>query len=428
MINKLVSVFLRYSKVFCLFLFSLTVFQAPAFAQSACPSSIKDCKTTQEMLTLAIIAGVSAGLEGNIGPVTSTTTKRMACLLPIASALGNNWKRVWGPALILKQKSGSGICGALFPPPKQPTPANTMFVAKKNNENTYAIAVAGTDPSSGYDWCVEDANITPVAWPFGLHGGFVNQGTDIGVGHLRDLQQATAPQTLVKFLAQIASIPQPATVYVTGHSLGGALAPTLALWLKNHRRTWDPFGRVTLKVYAFAGATPGDKVFAAYINSQFTGDALNVINNTLDVVPHAWNITTLKQTTNLFSAANVNPGFLVTGVIAAAETNNLTTIQNFKKSHPRYPFGYGRTGTQSQRQPITGKLISPPNWPYANCPTLNTIAAVAKAKSLGKDDTNYLLETAYQHLCAYPNQLSLTNLRTKENNCINAHPLAGETK
>lgn len=337
----------------------MTALSAPAFAQSTCPASIKDCKTTQEMLTLAITAGISAGLEGKIGPVTTTTAKRMACLLPVASALGNNWKIVWGPQLILKQKSGSGICGALFPPAKQPTPANTMMIAKKNNANIYAIAVAGTDPSSGYDWCVEDADITPLAWPFGLHGGFVNQGTNIGVANLRNLAQADAPRSLVNYLAAIASIPVKSTVYVTGDSLGGALAPTLALWLKNHRRTWDPFNRVTLKVYAFAGATPGDKVFAAYINGQFTGDTLNIINNTIDVVPHAWNITTLKQLPNLFSAANIYPGFLVTGAIAAAETNNMDTIRDFKKTHPNYPFDYGRTGSRLQRQPITGKLISP---------------------------------------------------------------------
>lgn len=428
MFKAVFEFFVKASLCLIVFLASSLNLASSVFAQSGCPTSIKDCKTTQEMLSLAITAGMSSGLEGTVGPVTATTAKRVACLLPIASALNNNWKVVWGPELILKQKSGSGICGALFPPAKQPVPANTMFVAKKNNENTYAISVAGTNPASGYDWCVEDANITPQAWPFGLHGGFVNEGTNLGVNYLRNLQQLRAPRTLVNFLAQVGSIPQPSTVYVTGHSLGGALAPTLALWLKNHRGTWDPFNRVTLKVFAFAGATPGDKVFAAYINGQFTGDSLNVINNTNDVVPHAWSITTLKQLPNIFDTVNVNPGFITLGAISAAETNNMDTIRAFKKTHPNYPFAYGRTGTISQRQPITGNLISPPNWPYANCPSLTTIAADAKAKGLGKADTDYVLETAYQHLCAYPNQLSLQSLRTKENNCINANPLTYDRK
>src|SRR5262249_55945147 len=99
---------------------------------------------------------------------------------------------------------------------------------------------------------------------------------------------------LLTFLkAAVASTRGPVDIIVTGHSKGGALAPTLALWLQETRRAadatyrWDPDERAVVRCYAYAGPTAGNDEFANRSNGLI-GKRCHRIYNRLDVVPRAW--------------------------------------------------------------------------------------------------------------------------------------------
>jgi len=107
--------------------------------------------------------------------------------------------------------------------------------------------------------------------------------------------------TFENFLAErFASEGDPVEMTISGHSLGGALSPTLALWLLDTQKQWDHHGRAMISVYAYAGPTPGNDAFAAYFDARF-GDRVHRIANPLDVVTHAWNVGDLADVKALYT-------------------------------------------------------------------------------------------------------------------------------
>ena len=117
-----------------------------------------------------------------------------------------------------------------------------------------------------------------------LHGGVRLRG-----------ELATGPNLTAFLRAALEHAGGPVDVVITGHSKGGALAPTVALWLAETRGTqgvapheqWDPHQRSTVRCYAFAGPTAGNEAFAAHSN-EIIGPQTHRIYNRLDLVPRAW--------------------------------------------------------------------------------------------------------------------------------------------
>lgn len=255
-------------------------------------------------------------------------------LLPgIQSYLGN-WTLEWGPVVFSHTKKdgkASGIAdNALF---VASCPAVTFpGCTNPNNNNqpagtltTYVVAIAATNPTSSYDWDVEDfdvrnavlwdgwtpGNLTPATRPVDPLKPAISKGTAIGVSNLLALTPpSTAPgsgQTLQQFLSQLAPGPNSAVVF-TGHSLAGALAPTTAFYLKNAGAL---SGFAYPLVYATAGASPGNVPFTSAFNTAFPSPPQDPVTkaqwllassapyqcwNTLlwnqyDVVPHAWQLS-----------------------------------------------------------------------------------------------------------------------------------------
>ena len=67
-------------------------------------------------------------------------------------------------------------------------------------------------------------------------------------------------------------------LWITGHSLGGALASLFAAMLLENK--YDVYG-----VYTYASPRPGDAAFADNLNAAITGPHFRVVNES-DVVPH----------------------------------------------------------------------------------------------------------------------------------------------
>jgi hypothetical protein len=77
---------------------------------------------------------------------------------------------------------------------------------------------------------------------------------------------------------------------VVGHSKGGALAATAALWLSDTQGTadgWDPGRESRVRCISFAGPTAGNAAFASH-SDRALGERMTRVRNPLDIVPRAW--------------------------------------------------------------------------------------------------------------------------------------------
>lgn len=95
-------------------------------------------------------------------------------------------------------------------------------------------------------------------------------------------------------------------IIVTGHSKGGALASTVALWLADTQGSsadtpegWDPHRWAAVSCFSYAGPTAGDSTFAAH-SDRVIGARCHRIANSLDVVPHAWAVADLQSIPKLY--------------------------------------------------------------------------------------------------------------------------------
>lgn len=113
--------------------------------------------------------------------------------------------------------------------------------------------------------------------------------------------------TLQDFLAAaVANAKDPVEINVTGHSKGGALSPTLALWLADTQGPhvpeddrWDPDRKATVHAYSFAGPTAGNGTFAAHSNAVIGPRCYRIVNQ-LDIVPHVWAVCDLNSIPTLY--------------------------------------------------------------------------------------------------------------------------------
>ena len=361
----------------------------------------------QQAFCLASMAGAAGAKRGD----PTTLANELSTILngfyaESATQLGP-WSTVWGPAIYVSRPSGEGF------------PANAIYVAATNDgsTSTYVIGTAGTNPLSIYDWVQEDLDVEHTAtWdsafpslqPYGVPSGlrgepFVSAATALGINDLLGLVAIDglpgAGQSLLTFLESLpAATTEQATLIFCGHSLAGALSPTLALALFN-----PSGGKLDLSswqqvyVYPTAGPTPGNAALGSFLASVFPPVAAaqpqlepyQVWNqnvwNTFDVVPHAWKISMLKEILTLYpSCWSPVPPSLAAAVAFAAY----------------------RSVKGAEYRPVTGGGHAGPYVPIANQPLQGAFhgsTAVTDAKS-------FIDQAAYQHTTAYDVLLRVNSL------------------
>lgn len=212
---------------------------------------------------------------------------------------GGDWRVVWGPCVFnVRGDTRPGYA------------SNAMYVAHSPTLKTYVVAIAATNPTSLYDWIKEDGAVSPLfmaKWPLQLpfeakihlppdpSVPYVSAATALGVSNLMTQMRDTGNYGSIKeFLDK--TVAGDSTLIFTGHSLAGALSPSLALLLcpKPKDSGWKQ-----VLVLPTAGASPGNKAFAelfaaAYPKTSAGIDAPYAVWNTdhankRDLVPHAWN-------------------------------------------------------------------------------------------------------------------------------------------
>jgi hypothetical protein len=218
----------------------------------------------------------------------------------------SNWKRFWGPGVIAKQ---SEIL-PLLNKPDYYVSAASMTIFQNVSTNTFVVAIQATNPNSLYAWNTLDFSVDQtIPWNnTDTSQGVISNGTSIGLNlltTLNDLNNNNGVQALLK------ACNSQTNVVVTGHSLGGALSPVLALYLKNKYQS--KFNNVYC--LSTAGATPGNYSFAKYYNSQMQNNTIRIWNY-FDIIPHAWNASIMNTIKSYDSA-----GSLVGGIYSMAGTS-----------------------------------------------------------------------------------------------------------
>jgi hypothetical protein len=301
------------------------------FLMSMVPDTVSGITATQAQLQ----SYLSTALCGGIDPLGT----QFGGLFPLTNPqlAGGDWSVVWGPRVYSLKPAIANYA------------INAMYVAYSPRLSTYVVAIAGTNPDSLYDWIQEDGDVAALymaKWPFALPFvrasclpweissiPAVSAATAQGVSNLLCDMTDPVNGTLQTFLT-LAANPS-STLIFTGHSLAGALAPTLALFLYPQPQN---SGWKQVVVLPLAGASPGNAAFAALFNATFPLVASGVnapygnwntnYANAHDVVPHAWNqldavisgLNPLGNFPSLYGVMNTFIGTGLTNVVVAAKT------------------------------------------------------------------------------------------------------------
>ncbi|KAJ1303077.1 hypothetical protein OPQ81_011278 [Rhizoctonia solani] len=182
--------------------------------------------------------------------------------------------------------------------------------------DTYVLSVAAT--ATKYNWVKNNASVSTVVdfnqwvnkWVSG--GGvtipeqvdspisdtaYISYGTALGVYQLASvappMSAAAGGVPLRSYWAGFSESPE-TKVISTGHSLGGALSPTLALGLLESQ-AFTAFSPTNILTYPTAGPSPGNFTFAKQFSEKFPrvpGSRYEVWNcnivNLYDIVTQAW--------------------------------------------------------------------------------------------------------------------------------------------
>jgi hypothetical protein len=214
--------------------------------------------TTQVMMTLAALAATGA-TERPSGESLRAQEQRV--LTGINQQLANTnlatageWSAIW-----------VGLTASR---------ANLAYIAINNNTGgspAYALCLRGTMAGSPIDTS-EDMEVG-LLLPFAVGGGpgNISQGA---MEAFTDIIMGTELMETLKVFA-------PYELYVTGHSLGGALVTTVSLYLaQNFLPAKDIYP------FTFAAPTAGDAAFATWFDKQLP--SAMCYYNYYDLVPNAW--------------------------------------------------------------------------------------------------------------------------------------------
>jgi triacylglycerol lipase len=225
-----------------------------------------------------------------------------------------SYKTVWGPAYhknrppVLHDRKR-----------EQKVDAMTYIVQDSTNPDDFYIVIRGTTPGTLSEWVFQDFWVgAMVPWDIVPYEGIkpppppssdtpaISFGTNIALNILvKQLKDPDNGVDIITFLQNQAKEAikngQKITFSVTGHSLGGALAPTFALYLNENWSTLTPteIFKPEILTYAYAGPTAGNQKFVD-LSNKVMGDHCKRFENSLDVVTHVWNAEIMKLLPTLY--------------------------------------------------------------------------------------------------------------------------------
>lgn len=275
------------------------------------PGIVEDTPPTDNHKRIALICMLA---DINYDLVAASEQELLQNTLKIKDALqndadvkgfiGTDWKVVWGPAISnsIKKSTTSAVDSFVTD--------NTMYVARGTDPATgksmHVVAIAGTNAVSRKGALFEDLNVTTEKdWGI-ANSGKISAGSAVGFNILNAMTDPSSGKTLLEFLGTLNDA-GPSEIAFTGHSLGGALSPLMALKFIEFKDQMG-YSNLNVSIYPIAGPTPGNKEFAVYAAQKF-GDGYHSVINSNDIVPHAWQKNMFAQIPNLYKdVPPFNPG------------------------------------------------------------------------------------------------------------------------
>ena len=344
----------------------------------------------------------------------------------IQDMIGEDWVEVWGPVVFSMNEDTLNVVAD-----------NTMGCYFSPSENLFVIAVAGTNPSSSYDWLTEDLAVsTTTSWE-GISGvaasGDISTGTATGLNNLLTMTDSANSNTMLEAISAYIqnNTVSNAAVAVTGHSLAGALAPVLALYMVEQASEWDPTSAISsVGAYPTAGPTPGDNDFASYFEGQVSAGNISCTSqyNSLDVVPLAWAEADLGNIPMIYNA-NITPvngsqpenlllGLVICGMQYEASGGAAAIAANRDDTTPN-------NYTQLTRTELTGTFDAATDLEAGLGADLvaSKMLSGAGFAAFSPYFTNLLrfgAQAIYQHTKAYPKLLNITAFNTEYQQILTA--------
>lgn len=239
----------------------------PATVTQDPPLELQEPNIPGIMMTLSAISYVAEKLEPKI-------IRDSIDILLNDRSLGTRglWQRAWGPGI------SSNIANSV----------NLVYVARLNTlpNPTYAIVIRGTNMANKIDSAQDVDVFTQVQFKYGETGDLVARGAMNGLDTLLLTKDFVTKKTLETFLDSIKRTTK-TTLFITGHSQGGYLAPLMAYWVMKDTSFKDMF---TVRTYTFAAPGIVNKQFKDNFMTtlQQQSGSIKMIVNSLDVIPYFW--------------------------------------------------------------------------------------------------------------------------------------------
>jgi hypothetical protein len=152
------------------------------------------------------------------------------------------------------------------------------YVGRNDAQKIIVVAFKGTNPSDIIDWIDDLESLESYNTPCNLGHGITFNGSVGFCGYYTSLQALGLANAV---LAQVSQYPS-YTLYVTGHSLGGAAA---AIHIADLLSAWSG-GNKNLRLYTFGEPRVGDMTFPNLISAySFANQIFRVVHEN-DIVPH----------------------------------------------------------------------------------------------------------------------------------------------
>ena len=355
--------------------------------------------------------------ESSFEDLQSLTTEIVNTTLTNSNVQGliGTWIQVWGPIVFSNDQSGATVVAD-----------NTMLLVYNEAANLFVVGVAGTNAVSTYGWMQEDFNVSStVTWksitgitPALLTDPTISAGTDDGLQILLTMEGPELTVTGNPTATMLAALNNyisahsitGAQIAVTGHSLGGALSPVMAMYMQDTLSTWNTAGNVAgIGAYPTAGPTPGNQDFANYLTKHL-GANYNSYYNSIDVVPQAWQSSSMETIPQIYGTNIPYP--------EAAPGPYATTLGTMVSA------AFLKTINSLDYLPINYAQAAPWNQMVGTFDTTTDDAAVKKAGYMvaylsGTTLTQYgpyltflyrfLVQAAFQHTTAYNTLLDIVD-------------------
>lgn len=271
----------------------------PPRAPSAAPA--RPQWSAMERLTVELSFISLAGCwETEPAKVSGAVRSLMAEMLP-------RQELVWGPALHQPRPE-------LLDADSRRSDA-LAFISRDLDSGDYFVVFRGTNTVSATEWILQDFLVQKqVPWSELSPGTAAGPDALVSEGTARAVQlrlalrpdegEAGAGSCLEEALFGIvARAKGRAVLHFAGHSLGGLLAPTMALWLVDRL---DCSGlaelrasKLGLDVYGYAAPTAGNQAFASYLASRLPQNRRYA--NPYDIAPLAWSEGTMASLPSLYA-------------------------------------------------------------------------------------------------------------------------------